>query len=418
MDSISQTLNKFSKLALISNLDSNQKEILETKYKIFNYYYKQLLWINKEINNNKNILNDDLSDTDYGKICKEIRQHKNIRNRIINIIDSITENKIYEQNKTHVKIKINNKDTFYCKLSEINYLCLNYDTVSFDTDFNSTIQQIYSTSNILYDNLSENYEIIELENYTIDESLKDIFSFEPLVYIAGGLFGDFIHQLSIINENFLKTGRKGDLYIYDKVGHFTFGTKYTYDSTYNVIKNQKYINKYEILENLDTISYDVNLSIWHKSPLNCRTNFYNIFKDTYNVEWGKNQWLNVPKIDGWEDIVVFSCVEYADKYPELNYIELFKNIGKKIVYVSINESEYIDFTLRSGVQIPYYKAKDFTEIATIMNSCDSYIGNPSGTLSIAFALHKNCHIIVNKYALHLILISDHQNIFPILSYII
>ena len=36
-----------------------------------------------------------------------------------------------------------------------------------------------------------------------------------VIYISGGLLGDFFHQLSIINENYIKTNKKGILYIAD-----------------------------------------------------------------------------------------------------------------------------------------------------------------------------------------------------------
>ena len=36
---------------------------------------------------------------------------------------------------------------------------------------------------------------------------------DPILYVSGGLLGDFINQLSVINEKYLETGRKGILYI-------------------------------------------------------------------------------------------------------------------------------------------------------------------------------------------------------------
>ena len=38
---------------------------------------------------------------------------------------------------------------------------------------------------------------------------------DPIVYKGSGLIGDFITQLSVIAENYYKTGRKGVLYIYN-----------------------------------------------------------------------------------------------------------------------------------------------------------------------------------------------------------
>ena len=58
----------------------------------------------------------------------------------------------------------------------------------------------------------------------------------PIIYISGGLLGDFIHQLSVINENYIKLGRKGILYIANNIGgdNFTFGLQQTFDDTYNI----------------------------------------------------------------------------------------------------------------------------------------------------------------------------------------
>jgi hypothetical protein len=35
----------------------------------------------------------------------------------------------------------------------------------------------------------------------------------PIKYTSGGRLGDFMNQLSVINENYIKSGRKGMLYI-------------------------------------------------------------------------------------------------------------------------------------------------------------------------------------------------------------
>ena len=59
----------------------------------------------------------------------------------------------------------------------------------------------------------------------------------PIIYISGGLLGDFIHQLSVINEKYLETGRKGVLYISTSVGDgFRFGIGRAYSDTLKTIK--------------------------------------------------------------------------------------------------------------------------------------------------------------------------------------
>ena len=62
-------------------------------------------------------------------------------------------------------------------------------------------------------NLESKIDIINLESFNLDSKLVSIFELPPISYVVGGLFGDFIHCLSIINENFYKFGRKGIIYI-------------------------------------------------------------------------------------------------------------------------------------------------------------------------------------------------------------
>jgi hypothetical protein len=69
--------------------------------------------------------------------------------------------------------------------------------------------------------------------------------FKPIVYISGGLFGDFIHQLSIVCEKYNDTGRKGILLITDKVGDTeSFNVQRTYRDMYDILMKQEYIQDF------------------------------------------------------------------------------------------------------------------------------------------------------------------------------
>jgi hypothetical protein len=98
---------------------------------------------------------------------------------------------------------------------------------------------------------------------------------EPLTYLAGGLLGDFINQLSVIQEVYKLTGRKGFLFVSNRGHEFRFGLEQL-----NTYMNIKFIKKkYMILTllngenhlfffinhgrksfNLLTISHGVNIS--------------------------------------------------------------------------------------------------------------------------------------------------------------
>ena len=65
------------------------------------------------------------------------------------------------------------------------------------------------------------------------------------------------------------------------------------------------------------------------------------------------------------------------------------------IFVS-NEKEYYDYFLqKTGINIEYYKPKDFEEIVTIVKSCkNAYLGFSSIAV-IAHALHKE-HVLIGS----------------------
>lgn len=117
---------------------------------------------------------------------------------------------------------------------------------------------------------------------------------KPLTYLSGGRLGDLIHNLSVINENFYKTGRKGILYISDSNDKFEFDINNTYNDTNSVISSQRYIKTYKIHANEQI---DINLNDWRLNPLLFGQNFCNTYSQTYNIEWGKHQWITFPLIN-------------------------------------------------------------------------------------------------------------------------
>jgi hypothetical protein len=119
---------------------------------------------------------------------------------------------------------------------------------------------------------------------------------EYISYIAGGLFGDFIHQLSVIKEKYVLTNKKGILYISNNGEAFRLGLEDTYHKTYNLIISQDYIKEYKIYNGEP---YDINLCSWRYNRFLYHDNWYRIFSDEYSIEWGKHQWLTVPKDNKW-----------------------------------------------------------------------------------------------------------------------
>ena len=100
-------------------------------------------------------------------------------------------------------------------------------------------------------------------------------------YLSGGKLGDFIHQLSVIQENYIKTGIKAILYISNTEDHFTFGVERAYNDIKKFILAQPYIHEFKIHNGEQ---YDINLSDWRYNTLLFHVNWHELFKSQYNVE--------------------------------------------------------------------------------------------------------------------------------------
>ena len=212
----------------------------------------------------------------------------------------------------------------------------------------------------------------------------DSISQKPITYICGGFLGDFIHSLSVICEKYYETGRKGILYISNHREAFKYGIEYTYNSLYPVIVKQIYIQDFKIYNNEP---FEVDLSIWRDSSLLYKQNLYYIYKNTYNIEWGKQKWLETIYDDKWKDKIIINTTSYRFPF-NIDFHLLYKLYSVNLIFISFNKNEYDYFEENTKLSIEYYEFKDFLDLVTIINSCELFIGSLSAPLSIAHALHK------------------------------
>ena len=181
------------------------------------------------------------NEIEFARISNEIFEFNQKRFRIKSFFNTLTNSLIKEQKSyalSYCKIIIPDETTFYNKLAEINYLSIEYDRILFECPFISIVENIFKTPNIDYTDTNTNSLIsvtINLSEFEISTDIKHIFEFEPIKYINGGMFGDFIHGLSVINEHFYNTGRKGLLYIADGGWFQGSGAYYRYSSNNNLI---------------------------------------------------------------------------------------------------------------------------------------------------------------------------------------
>jgi|688.fasta_scaffold49070_5 hypothetical protein len=365
----------------------NKISIIKTKYK---YLYNILTYVNTSIWDLTDIIKSlDVTDQIYPFISKDIFDLNQKRFRIKNTFNDILNSDIKEQksySNNHCKIIINDDKTLYKKIAHIFYLSIEYDSISF-TSNNKYLKKIFYSSNFIYDKEINDCVTIELDEIQLPQKLENVFKIDCIKYLSPGLLGDFIHQLSVIYEIYLNTGRKGILYIADGFGGDPFrnGAKKTYEDIYDIIISQEYIEEFRVYNNEQI---DINLSAWRQHQLLFRDNFYNIYKDIYKVDWASNKWLTLETDDKWNDKILLHSSK-ARYFNGLDIDKLEKTFGDKILFISFDEKEYLYFKEKSNSSIPFYHAKTFKDICIAINSCKLFIGALSSPLSIAHALYKD-----------------------------
>jgi hypothetical protein len=273
------------------------------------------------------------------------------------------------------------------KISEINYLLVEYDFVNFCTNTicKHNIQKIFSNVNYGFDKNFKSNVSINLNDYTLpDNKLYEVYSFEPIVYVSGGYTGDFLNSLYVVYENYCLTGRKGIIYLTTKTHDFRLSLEITHRDTYDVIMKQFYIKEYKIHKGE---KYDEDLSKWRHSKLLWKDSWHNIFKNVYNVNWGVNKWLNLPVDSRWSDkILVSTNLQRQSK--TLDYRQVYNKYGKDMIYYSQDKKCYEEFKKRFNLDIEYYCPSTFYELCVGINSCKLFCGNLSTPLVVAIACNK------------------------------
>jgi hypothetical protein len=364
-------------------------------YKIkYELYYNMLMYVNEKIWDLTDIIKSITTEhSNFACISNQIFEFNQKRFRIKNWFNLLTNSDIKEQksySSSCCNIIIESEELFFNKLPEINYLAIEYDIITIQSPIITIIQDFLKIPTIIYDEDRKkrlNPTTINLSEFVIPSSseIRDFFSAKPIKYVIGGLFGDFIQCLSIINEKFYETGRKGILYISNTKGdRFRNGVENTYNDTYPVIIKQNYIHEFKLHNNQQ---FDIDLSYWRKNPNLFKQTLYNTFIQTYNVKWGKRQWLNVPIDDKWKNKIIINTTSYRFSY-SINFKLLQELYSDDLVFISSSKNEYIFFKEKTNINVNYYEFSSFLELSIIINSCKFFVGSLSAPLSIAHALHK------------------------------
>jgi hypothetical protein len=407
--SIGEIIDKYSILELkkkyitdVIKLNDIEKEmnVLDKKVNLSKktYYYKLLLHINdmiwKDTDKIKQITDINESNKDiFINLSKNIFENNQKRFRLKKYFNelhnsNIKECKSYSDDVCFINIKSEND--IYDKIPEINYLCISYDIIYFSNLYTNIINKLFTNPNIRFIeyNNSNISTIYDLSTYNIEEDIRENFEFDTIKYKSGGKLGDYLNQLSVICENFYKTGKKGEIFIYDldqSDAKFQFGIQHTYSDTYSTISSQKYIKNYNIYNNQ---SIDIDLSSWRNSLT--LDNWYNIYNTKYNIDWGNHKWLTTSIDTKWNDKIIINITPYRFISPNVINIllEKVKDETTNCIFIS-NEKEHYDFFVdNTKLNIEFYNPKNFEETTIIINSCKTCFFGFSSMAVIANALHK------------------------------
>lgn len=420
--SIGEVIDKLSILELKMKKISSETKKLEIQkeidalqecyiYKENHLYYNLLIYVNEKIWDMTDIIKTiTIDDPQFAYLSNQIFEFNQKRFRVKNWYNLMSSSNLKEQksySQSSCNIFIDNKTIFYNKIPEIIYLALEYDIVTIVSNFNDNIATRFNIPTLTYashdDVVASKY--IHLADFNIPDACDaHVFELKPIIYVSGGLLGDFIHQLSIINQIFLKTGRKGILYIANTGDMFRHGLQVAYQDTYQLVAGQSYIKEYKLY--YDNEPYDINLSQWRTNPLLFKTSWSTLFYDTYNVTWGIDKWLTVPHDNTFNDTILITTTSYRPAY-NIDFTYICKNYCKRIKFIDLTDDETEHFkTEFNANDIAFYKPGSIYELAVAINSCKLFIGNMSTPLAIACALHKTsivglCNTIEQNHQLGL-----------------
>ena len=403
--SIGEAIDKLSilEIKLAKILDETKKIEIQTEiyclqqciiYKYnYNFYYNLLMYVNEKIWNMTDIIKSiTIEDAEFSQISNKIFEFNQKRFRIKNWFNLLTSSNIKEQKSyasSHCKIVVESEDIFFNKLAEIYFLALEYDVITFETPIISIISNCIKIPTVIYDDEQKTLLnapiVVVLSDFSIPENEdKMVFSLKPITYVVGGMFGDFIQSLSIICEKYYETGRKGILYISERGDCFRNGLENTYNDTYSVIMSQKYIQDYKIYNNEQV---EIDLVAWRFNNKLFEQNWFNTYQQTYNVEWGKRQWIHAPYDEKWKNKVIINTTNYRWAY-SIEFKKLKELYPDDLVFISSDKGQHNFFENTTGITIEYYEFSTFLELATIIGSCKLFAGSLSAPLALSNALHK------------------------------
>ena len=344
-------------------------------------FYKQLVYINKKIwdfTDEIKALNPRETPELYAQISSEIFTFNQKRFRLKKYFNDLNDSAIKEQKSYAEDARvITNVNGHY---DVIGFLCIEYDAIYVSNVFETDIRQVLPNPNLhFFTGDPPPYPIINLQTlYCVPEA----FQFPPIYYTASGLLGDFITQLSVICENYYKTGQKGILTMTDAIP-FRRGLEATYNDIQSIVRSQPYIQEFTIEP---ASSCDIYLGSWRESSLMYKVNWYELLLHEYGTHFGKHKWIHTTNCWQWNSKVIIHITQY--RFPvNLDYSAIVQEHGiENIVFLAMEETDHAFFVKKTGVFIPcVYTPPSFEDLCIAIHSCKLFVGALSMPLTIAHA---------------------------------
>ncbi len=320
---------------------------------------------------------------EYAQVAHSIFEENQKRFRIKYMLNHFASSTLHEQKsyaELNVGVRVTNLNIAVPLLWQLSF---EYDKVYVSGDYNNILKAMFRTPN---------FEFIPTKD-SIPDTLFHAKDTEknnphPIRYASGGRLGDFIHQLSVVFEKYLKTGRRGIIYMGENnMGGdiFARGVQTTLLDIAPLIGSLPYVHSLEIYSGQ---SYDINLNSWRGTPDLYAKSWPEIFRENYQVEWAKHPWITSPIRDDLANVTLVCTT--PSRFPSgIRWDEFIKTLPGNVMFLRITQEDYEHFRSTTGVDLPCLPAISFTEAVVAIHSCLKFVGTLSMPLTIADALKKD-----------------------------
>ena len=200
--------------------------------------------------------------------------------------------------------------------------------------------------------------------------------------------GDLVYSLYFARrlgvENYLIDSKKGVCKFNDAGKNFIVP----------LIKKQNYIKS---VEDFDYQPYDFDYGSHPKNlQVEIGTNLTEYHSSKFDIDWKTVQepWLEADTADFGKKIIINRTSRYQKNY--YFYHDFLRHVNlNDCLFVGLEE-EWREFCYLFKKPVDFYRSTSSTDLAAVINGCETFIGNQSLALSIATGLGKHCFVEIGE----------------------